>query len=479
MNRLLMEALSLESAEQPKAPEFSQEELLTAQLSVESAALDIQESAHTLEMIGYQLSELDHAHATLESMSVSLESLLEKDERGLDRVAAEGYAIAARAVLGDAMPQPVASLESFGGATESAHATQITLEGLVEGAKKLWETIKRVVVNAIRAVRDYFAKIFTGVDGLNKNINALTAKVNAAESGKLVVTAEGGKFKVARGSDISWNGKVDGASVLAGMKAVDDNVVKPVSGMTDASETLYKDVISAFKGGKLESVQEAIKAAKKAGETLGATDETATALPGAYELKTKIEVGAEGYMVSASVDIKRSSDQVKDVEVDVYSLADIKKMLAGVATMVGAINKKQKTIDAIVKMRQDLTKEVDKWAADLEAGRIKTEITKAQAGHVMRSAQSDLVSSVAKMTNFLFSYVRAILTAANSALGAYGEKKAEGSSESSDGADEASTEADDAKKKGEDGEGDEEGKKDDDAGEEGGDEEEKEKKDDE
>lgn len=440
MNRLLMEALSLESAEQQsKAPEFSQEELLTAQLSVESAALDIQESAHTLEMIGYQLSELDHAHATLEAMGASLESLLAADERGLDRVAAEGYTIAARAVLGDAMPMPVASLESFGGATESAHATKVTMEGIVSGAKKLWETIKRVVVNAIRAVKDFFAKIFTGVDGLNKNINALTAKVAAAEKAGHVVTAKDGKFSVARGSDISWGGKVDAASVIKGMSEVDTNVTKRAGEVVETAEVLYKDVTSAFKGRNTELVKKAIAEAKKAGEKLGAKDDSKYTLPGGHELVLTGKVGAEGYLVSLSADIKRPGEQAKDVEVTAWSMGDIKKMLSGVATMVGAVNKKKSNVEAITKLREELTKEVDKWAADLEAGRIKTEISQMQASNMMRSAQSDMVSANAKLLGYLFTYVRAVLAAANSAVSAYGEKKAE-----------ASTESEDAEEKGDD-----------------------------
>ena len=124
------------------------------------------------------------------------------------------------------------SLESFGDTDTTARATQMTLEGIGETIKKIWQAIKNAVMRVINSVREFFAKIFTRTKGLKAELDAYSQVLRWCDDkfGK-------GEFKVPGiASRIHAAGKVDGASVA-----------KTFGVMATAGNAFFNDYVDSAK----------------------------------------------------------------------------------------------------------------------------------------------------------------------------------------------------------------------------------------
>lgn len=413
-SRMFREALSLESNAVVEAGDP-----VTNELALESASFDIAESDHQIEMMDYQQEELEHAHASLESIAVSLEGLVANDERGLDRVAAEGYRHAITAIVGDALPNPVASLESFGGESECAEATQLSLEGIKDTVKKIWEAIKRAVSNAIKATADFFAKLFGGVGKMEKRVEDLMKELDTAKKDKH--TAKDGMFKVPGADRLEMDGKITESALKSGMTFVNDGMVKLSTGVQDSAMDVYKEISDFYK--KADKVDD-IVAVKKKVDTIVSKGETKTI--GAMGPGGKTAVTTEG-----SDDEGTSSKTIKIAdhpkaknfdgksEIKTPSLSTIEDMLKSAEGAVKYLANAKKDRDALKKVREGVMDDAEKWVKDAEKGKMGESWTEAKVNGALRLSQNGLFGNLGRIDSYIFGYNRALVAAAAAALGQY------------------------------------------------------------
>lgn len=417
-SRMFREALSLES----NAPVTTGDPMENA-LALESASLEIAEADHRVEMMDYQQEELEHAHASLEGIALSLEGLVATDERGLDRVAAEGYRHAISAIVGDALPNPVASLESFGGESECAEATQISLEGIKDTVKKIWEAIKRAVGNAIRATADFFAKLFGGVGKMEKRIEDLKKELDKAKSDKY--TAKDGMFKVPGADRLEMDGKITEAALKSGMTFVNDGMVDLSKGVQTSAMDVYKEISDFYK--KADKVDDIVAVRKKV-DTVISKGETKTI--GAMGPGGKTAITTEG-----SDDEGTSSKTIKIAdhpkaknfdgksEIKTPSLSTISDMLDSAEKAVKYLSNAKKDRDALKKVREGVMDDAEKWAKDAEKGKLGEAWTEGKVNVALRLSQHGLFGNLGRIDSYIFSYNRALVAAAAAALGQYEEPK--------------------------------------------------------
>lgn len=454
MSRLFRSALSMES----HTEEATVIDPLKAELALESAAVEVSEAVFDVQMAELQQEELEHAHASLESMAASLEGLIEEDPRGLDRVSAQGYHFAMEAILGDSLPNPVASLESFGGESECAEATQLSLEGIKDRLKQIWAGIKRSIENAIRAIADFFAKLFGGVGKLQDRIKAMqtdvAAKKKAGEKAK-------GKFKVPAVDAVHLGGKVDAAALEKGIKAVSDDVVGFGDYLQEAAKDYYKGLADFYRspddGSKLSGAH------KKAMDQITKAKFSDTELPGGktFEVETTKKGDLETVAIPKLVDSSKKGPS-GDVEIDVLDLSAIEKMLGEAAKFADEMAKKKDQREKLKSSRQEVMKEADKFVEGSEK-KLSDKWDQAKLNWALKSANMDFTSTIARVDGYTFKYVRALLSILSAALGKYGEESKEELSQEGSGEEDTNKDGseDDASTE-EGGEGEGEGERDED-----------------
>lgn len=422
-SRFFREALSLES-------EVSGEvaiDPMQADLALESATVEITEAGHQVELLGYQQEELEHAHASLESISASLESLVASDERGLDRVAAEGYRHAITAVVGDALPNPVASLESFGGESECSAATQLSMEGIKDTIKKIWEAIKRAVTNAIKAVSDFFAKLFGGVDALEKKFKSVKDGIEKAKKEGYVAGEE--KFKAPGADRLEFEGKFDVSAITAGLKLLSSDVKSTVDTIASNADEYYTDLAGFYKKAKdPKEVDEFVNdKAKVVTEISKKSKVVGKMLPGGKSIvsESKSEGDAPSIPTIKIADHPNAKNFSGDATIAVPSLDDAEMMVAEGLKLVEWMNSAKKSREAIVKSRQDSVKAAESWVKDGESGKLGEAWTGAKVNGAMYLAQRSMDGNLSRIDGYMFSYARGLAAFADAVVKQYGEKKEE------------------------------------------------------
>lgn len=422
-SRFFREALSMESETTVEAINP-----MEADLALESATVQITEASHEVEMLGYQQEELEHAHSSLESIAFSLESLVAADERGLDRVAAEGYQHAVRAIVGDALPNPVASLESFGGESECSAATQLSMEGIKDTIKKIWEAIKRAVSNTIKAVSDFFAKLFGGADALEKKVKSLKEGLAKAKSDKY--TASNEKFKAPGADRLELNGKFDVPTVLKSSGMIAKQAIGTVEDIAETTDKFYSslndfykkasegDDAEKFSSDQATMIEQTVKKSKAVGEML----------PGGKAIISESKSDSEGAPKVPTIKIAdhpNAKNFSGDNEIAVPTLDQIGEMLDGAEEVVKWLKDAKKRRESIVKSRKDAVSAAESWVKDAEKGKFESKWTQAQVNLAMRLSNHDMMGNLSRIDGYVFSYTRGLVALADASLKQYGEKKEE------------------------------------------------------
>lgn len=422
-SRIFREALSMESETNVEVIDHA-----AAALALESATVEITDAGHQVDMLSLQQEELEHAHTSLESIAFSLESLVAADERGLDRVAAEGYQHAVRAIVGDALPNPVASLESFGGESECSAATQLSMEGIKDTIKKIWEAIKRAVNNTIKAVSDFFAKLFGGVDALEKKFKGIQEAVEKAKKEGYVAE---GDFKAPGADRLEMEGKFDMGAIQSGMKLLGGGVKNTVDKIAETAESYYADLAAFYKkADEPKDVEEFASNKKtKITEISKSSKEIGRMLPGgkAIVVESSSESGDDKPSIPSIKieDHPNAKNFSGDSKMAVPSLDDIAKLADEGLKLVEWMKNAKKGREKIVSARQDAVKAAEGWVKDGERGKLKEAWTQAKVNGAMYLAQRNMDSNLSRVDGYMFSYARGVAAFADAAVKQYGEKKEE------------------------------------------------------
>ena len=255
----------------------------------------VEDESEELDNLADDIDETADVAESLEALVVTVESAL-----------ADGGLTAREAAFADAAMQqacrrlrvaaPVLpSLESFGGTSERAAATRISLEGFKDTLVKMWEAIKRAVRGMMAKLKDFWASITSSANKLRKRATSLTQSI----------------------SDGDFSGTPKDLKLSAGLAKYltrGGSVIKATNA-SDSVKAIGTDVL----GGYTESV---IKALKGSGDvTLPSHFNTALGrLPGAPKVESEQQQGITVYKFS------NDFGEVKETKASAESQADLSKI---------------------------------------------------------------------------------------------------------------------------------------------------------
>ncbi|MAP22774.1 MAG: hypothetical protein CL582_17745 [Alteromonadaceae bacterium] len=420
---ILSSALSMESAHAAGADNQTS---LEASLALESAALSIEEAGNAVDMAGYEHTELENAATSLESIATAIESSMENDEAGMTQGEARGYSLAVEAVLGGALPNPVASMESFGGESERRHATELSMEDLKGTIQKIWDAIKRTVQKVITAVSDFFSKLFGGVEKAKKKAQSMKDKLKDMKDAE----PKSKTFKSSGLSRIAIGGKVDSKTVAEGAKALVD-LVKDSSQIADVYDDYLSSVVGYFKA-KKEDVKDIIYAVEKANEDLRKVSVISKKpeLPGGKVVlvadSEKSEKGLPTLISPEITDHPNAKSYKADKDgIDAMSVSQIDDLLDGVLAFLEGSEAAKKSKMAITKDQKDALAEADKFAQEVERGKlgfVEESWDRVKLRWVLSRAKGGMTSFISKFDRYVFSLARGYLSLAESAMDNLGKK---------------------------------------------------------
>lgn len=418
---------------QPSMEENAEEEvgIVGGVDSMEAACLDVEEAHSEVVAVEQDQSDLENIATGLESVVASLEAATEQG--GLDPVAAQFFHHAVDAHtsrVGLSSEDFLPGLESFGGDSGRQSASTVSMEGIVDTLKKIYAAVKSAVEKAIKAVTDFFAKIFGGVSKLESRIETLKKEVADIKSSNKEVKDKA-KVKVGNPNSVMFKGDVSASALSNGMANLltvnRDIFGGMVTEAADVFNTIAKQTTDLIGKDDESDAEEALKEIDTAG---GKVIEYASKLQG------KVIPGDKVFVVEAKGDSEGTSSKITftdakgaksfsgDNEIDVLTVSDMEKLLTQAEGAVKSIKDSKDDIEKVGKAREEAMDAVKKVAdsTDAKVGKVWT-TSKAQS--VLRAAQKDELKPVTKLASHNFSALRSVLAVVESSTKQYEEKKGE------------------------------------------------------
>lgn len=398
--------------------------------SMEAACLDVEEAYQEVVTVEQDLTDLEDIEAGLESVTESLEAALEQG--GLDATAAQfaHHAVGAYTErLGLEAADLLPGLESFGGDSGRQSATTVSLESVAQTLKNIWNAIKAAVEKAIKAVTDFFAKIFGGVAKIEQRIDALEKEVNGLGKKERKDKA---KVKVGSANTLQLGGKVDAKALADGMSNLVDTNSEIFDGFLGSAADAYKIKAAEITKLKDKDDEAAAEAARKAildgaGKVVKSTEKSQKKiLPGDKTITAVVKTDGEEGAGTVSLDSAKGARAFSGSnEIDALTEAQMKGILADAKKAVAAIKGSKDKIEAVKKARKDAMDAAKKVVDDSDRGRVGKVWTKGKAQWALRSTQRDLIRPATQLASHNFSVLRSVLAVVESSTKQYTEKKAD------------------------------------------------------
>lgn len=390
--------------------------------SMETAVMDVEESYREVEALEEDVEELEEIEEGLEVVVESLQAALEQG--GLDPVAAQfaHHAVEAyTARLGIESTAVMPALESFGGDSGRAAATEVSLEGIGETLKRIWAAIKAAVEKAIKAVTDFFAKVFGGIAKVKTRIADLEKSVADIKKESKKVDAKA-KVKVGSPNSLQLAGKVDAGALTKGM-----------SNLVDANKTMFVDYLGAIDDvykkaadevGKLKDKDED-SAAEEAARALTASETTllkkaeksaGVALPGD---KTVVTAKTEDRTTVTIGAAPKARAFQGEASIDPLTVAQMEALLKDAGDIAGRVEGAKAAIEQAKKAREAAMDAAKKVADASASGRVGKVWTKTKAHMVLKAAQREYLRPVTQLTSLNFSVLRSVLAVVESSTKQY------------------------------------------------------------
>lgn len=425
--------------------------------SLEAGILEVQEAAAPVAETETAIDELTEVAEGLEEIADAVEAAVE--DGGLSTGAAEMLTLATESYtrrLG-LESAPVASLESFGGASGRLQATRVSLEGLRETVENIWNAIKQQITKWINALRDYYQRVWAAAPKLRKRAEELKAKVDGldgksakekkvAAGGIVKALHIGGKFPSDLGAEIKKFGAVVEGLIKDGNKrnvafaeelaaAAEKFDAGDSDKAVESSKSLMKDVFDSFgkhsSGVSTETVSN--------DERFGKDQEVqrTAEMPGGKALffTNRASASANEKLFGADVvtstavkvlPVAKKEPDLKNAEMDVLDIAGMRAVCDNVISIADAIESYKRTFEEGDKAKAKLVAAGDKMSKTIKSAKELQGDGKAAANAVFKMLQAmpritTMVGDAAVTQGLNVS--KAALAAVEKSLGQYGKKE--------------------------------------------------------
>lgn len=367
------------------------------------------------------VEELGDISEGLESICLSMEACME--DGGLTPQAAlfmqhavQGYT--RRLGLNASAITP--SMESFGGASGQAAATTISMEGIKETVKKIWQAIKNAVMKAIAAVKNFFAKLIGGAKKLKARVESLKARLKSEGA-----DIKAGKVKVPSPDILNYQGKSDLASINKGFGLLLPMIEDSWSDVVNGAEKYYSHWGALLTDPKTQNALEesAINAEveKADGEFAVVAQKVIArskeALGGYYFTASGEGTPAGEDQTKTSLTLGRKKHSANEgVEADVGGSVPLNEMLGFCDRIVTTLIAKGQYLTKLESARDKALAQTETFVKAAETGKLGKAWSQAKVNSGMRKATKDLTRPLLQVNNAGFSAVRAALTLVERAL---------------------------------------------------------------
>lgn len=366
---------------------------------------DLTPSHESLELHEYDVASVESVHITLGKIADSIEASLENQtlsESTLDmaKIAVESNA--------DQLGVSLENLATFDGVDNAT----VTVESLGDTLKKIWDTIRTAIERAIKALRDFFAKLFGGIKKLSAYFDRLEKEVDKLEEDPK------GQITVRSATNLYFSGTISPEDIRAGLEESESfgeiilgDYVEYIRGyFTEITKTsVDKSFIDAESEDDLKQDNvffrirnatemkwfNAIQRLKGKGRIIGGYvfEHDRNGVRGDY-WKLSRDEGVQGLNQSQ--------------EMDYPTIDEMKSMITAAKGVIKLIEKREDALKKIADARTGAIKSIDEFVKKSERGMLGAAWTRANARQVLTASNANVTQPVHQYINQMYSSVRAV-----------------------------------------------------------------------
>lgn len=399
---------SLESEEEQLPEERT--EIVGGVDSMENDMMEVAEAYDEVEGVEEDIEEMEEIAEGMESLRDALAASLESG--GLDTQSAVMTRLALGSYttrLGLEADKVLPSLESFGGDSGRLSATQVSMESIGETLKKIWAAVRAAVERAIKAISDFFAKIFGATKKVKERAEALRKEVQALEKDG---AKPEGEMSVPGANTLGMEGKADIKTITEGLGNLVE-VSGQIATMADGADEYYAE--AAKKVIELKDKDEAADA-EAASTSLWEKAKAIFAKVEKHEGKLTsgnytIVSTAKGESTEVAVNFTRS-EKAKAVQDTKIATPDAKTLVGicdDVIKLVETLEKTEKAVSDAKKAREAAVKAASDVVKASERNAVGKVWTNQKAQSVLRAAQKDMLRPLTQSASHVFAVSRSAL----------------------------------------------------------------------
>ena len=365
---------------------------------------DLTPSYESLELHEYDVASVESVHVTLGKIADSIEASLENEtlsESTLDmaKIAVESNA--------DQLGVSLENLATFDGVDNAT----VTVESLGDTLKKIWDTIRTAIERAIKALRDFFAKLFGGIKKLSAYFDRLEKEVDKLEEEPT------GQITIRSATNLYFSGTISPEDIKAGLEesesfgeiilgdyvdyirgyfaeiarvSVDKNFIE-----AENEEDILNNVFFGTRNVTEMKWFNSINRLKGKGRIIGGYvfEHDRNVVRGDY-WKLSRDEGVQGLNQSQ--------------EMDYPTIAEMKSMIAAAKGVIKLIEKREDALKKVADARTDVIKSIDEFVKKSERGALGSAWTRAKARDIMVTANVNVTQPIHQYINQMYSSIRAV-----------------------------------------------------------------------
>lgn len=374
---------------------ISVEETAAEEITVEATPLEVTHSFEQLELAEDEVMTLESVVASLEAIEAEVTASLEAETLTPQAVRFVNLALAANGGQLGLEAEQFVSLESAEDAT-------VSVEGIQDTIKKIWQAIKQAIAKAVTALQDFFAKLMGGVKKLradNKDLIKAVGDLKEEDMPK--------EMTIANGQALALGGEVTQAGIAEGFK-VSKQYGDTLFGTYATEATgFYKFITTTIKGIDELSAEEL----EALDPEIGKATEKASAVMGAATVGKGVMIGDKRGQVSfttpPSIGHNVNARHVEgSVTIPTPSKEELISQLKAIDEILALIETKRDAIKKLNDSRVAASKETDKLVQAASSGKVNELVTGARVNIIMRAVNKNLGNVISAYCAFNFTSAR-------------------------------------------------------------------------
>ena len=376
--------------------------------------ISINEAHHEVERAIINKEELDEAASSMENIyhtAITFEH---------DADLAKGMHLACAKVVGDAIENPAYPLGYY--STNPEASMESFVSSISDTIEKIWQAIINFYNKITRAIRSFLKNLFGGVANLRRWSERLQKRLDDMDGSEELMSVG---ISVSKPHKLAIGGELDVEILTDGASNVNNVLVSKYDALVEDTRKGYENLESWFKkkdASGIDTLRRIVKRDNEQRETIYEKVLGKVKFPGDYTIKVLFGGSGNDFPMPTRYDVVKS-ENAKGYRgrgtIAGLDRKEIQEQLTIINNIIEVIERHEKSVEEIEKVRGEVKDAADKWVDEADKGVLNGELTKMDVRSALRISTNNTIKSLISINKYLYEYASAYMEVLEKSLDRY------------------------------------------------------------